>query len=117
MLKHEIIFCPKFARPVLTGELVPALTDLLHKRASQLAVEVETISIQPDHVRIIVIGDVPLKHLVNQLKNHSARCLRAEFPALRSRLPCMWTRAFYARTLGELDPIGALEFLKAQKGR
>ena len=56
----------------------------------------------PDHVHLLVSVDPQygIHRLVKQVKGRSSRVLRQEFPALKSRLPTLWTNSYFAATVG-----------------
>ncbi|WP_410055169.1 IS200/IS605 family transposase [Microvirga sp. Mcv34] len=41
--------------------------------------------------------------MVNRFKGRSSRLMRQEFPALRSRLPTLWSRSYYAGSVGHVS--------------
>jgi hypothetical protein len=41
--------------------------------------------------------------IVNRFKGRSSRLLRQKFPALRSRLPTLWSRSYYAASVGHVS--------------
>ena len=59
----------------------------------------------PDHVHLFVNAhpsDSPSR-VANQFKGLTSRRLRAEFPHLRSRLPALWSRPYFAATVGAVS--------------
>ncbi|MFC5003894.1 transposase [Dactylosporangium cerinum] len=42
-------------------------------------------------------------HVANQVKGYTARVLRVEFASLRSRLPTLWSRSYFAATVGAVS--------------
>jgi putative transposase len=58
--------------------------------------------ILPDHVHLFVKttpADSPA-HVANQFKGFTSRILRAGSPHLRSRLPAVWSKMYFAATVG-----------------
>jgi putative transposase len=54
---------------------------------------------------------------VNRLKGRSSRILRQEFPALRSRLPTLWSRSYFAATVGAVSEQTIRCYIADQKGK
>src|SRR3954453_22320369 len=100
-LKYHLVWCPKYRRPVLVDEVESRLRDLLEGKAAELEMTVHAIEIMPDHVHLFVEADPTrcVAEIVNRLKGFSSRFLRREFASLRSRLPCLWSRSYYAGTV------------------
>ena len=47
-------------------------------------------------------------YLANQFKGMTSRVLREEFPALRKRLPTLWSWSYFASTVGNAS-LAAIE--------
>jgi putative transposase len=41
-----------------------------------------------------------IHRLVEQIKGRSSRYIRQEFPAVRSRIPTLWTNSYFVATVG-----------------
>ena len=96
-LKYHFVWCLKYRRKVLVGEVAEELRSLLYQKAQELGVTVEALEIMPDHVHLFIESDpteAP-QRLANQFKGHTSRILRQKFPGLRSRLPSLWSRSYY----------------------
>lgn len=84
-IAYHLIWCPKYRRRVLTGEVERRLADLLHRKAEELEITIETMEIMPDHVHLFVKSS-PVNsphYIVQQLKGSTSRILRQEFPSLK----------------------------------
>jgi putative transposase len=71
----------------------------------------------PDHVHLLVSVDPQLgiHRLIKLLKGRSSRLLRQEFPHLRSRLPSLWTNAYFVATVGAAPREIVKQYIKEQK--
>src|ERR1035437_4845431 len=89
-LKYHLVWCPKYRRPVLTGDIAARLDELLRELAAELSMTVRALEIMPDHVHLFLEADprMGVAEIVNRLKGRTSHVLREEFPTLRSRLPC-----------------------------
>jgi putative transposase len=54
--------------------------------------------------------------IVNRFKSRSSRLMRQEFPALRSRLPTLWSRSYYPGSVGHVSAKVVEAYIAAQKG-
>ena len=72
----------------------------------------------PDRVHLFVEADPTLcvAEVVNRLKGRTSRLLRQEFPALRSRLPTLWSRSDCAATVGAVSEATIHRYIASQKG-
>lgn len=117
-LKYHLVWCPKYRRSVLVGPVEERLKLLLREKAAALNTEIEALEVMPDHVHLFVSADPTeaVQHLVNQFKGSTSRILRQEFPALRSRLPSLWSRSYYAGTVGHVSEATVRRYIENQKG-
>jgi len=56
-------------------------------------------------------------YIANQLKGFTSGHLRAEFPALRRRLPTLWSRSFFAATVGSVSAAAVERYIDTQYER
>ena len=88
-LSYHIVFCPKYRRKVLVGDVETRLKHILYATAQQYGVLIETMEVMPDHVHLFVTSDPTrcVAEIVNRLKGVSSRLLRQEFRHLVSKMP------------------------------
>lgn len=118
-VKYHLVWCPKYRRKVLVGGVEVRLKELLYSKADQLGIQIEAIEIMPDYVYVFITGTpmVAIQHIVNQLKGYSSRIMRSEFKELRTRLPTLWSRSYYAGTVGHVSEDTIRKYIADQKGR
>ena len=92
--KYHVVFCPKYRRKVLIDGIDERLGEIFEEVADKWEFNIIEKGIMPDHVHLLI--DVNprfgIMNAVKKLKGTSATMLRNEFPALKHRLPCLWTR-------------------------
>ncbi len=118
-LKYHLVWCPKYRRGVLIGEVADELRSLLYQKAQELAVTIEALEIMPDHVHLFIQSDpteAP-QRLANQFKGYTSRILRMKFPQLRSRLPSLWSRSYYVGSVGHVSEETVQRYIEMQKSR
>lgn len=116
-IAYHLIWCPKYRRRVLTGEVEKRLAELLFIKAEELEITIETMEILPDHVHLFVKSS-PVNsphYIVQQLKGSTSRILRQEFPSLKSRLPTLWTRSYYCESIGHISEDTVRRYIEEQK--
>jgi putative transposase len=118
-LKYHVVWCPKYRRPVLVGEIADRLRALLAEKAAELGMTIHALEVRPDHVHLFVESDPTrcVAEIVNRLKGSTSRVLRDEFPPLRSRLPTLWSRSYYAGSVGHVSAATIERYIAGQKGR
>lgn len=118
-LNYHIVFCPKYRRKVLVGEIETRLKELIYEKAETLRVDIASLEVMPDHVHLFIStppSDAP-QHYVNQFKGYTSRILRLEFPELKSKLPCLWSRSYYIGAAGTVTAEVIRRYIESQKGK
>src|SRR5512135_2890769 len=118
-LKYHIVWCPKFRRPVLVDAVAGRLRGLLTEKAADLGMEIQALEIMPDHVHLFVEAEPTrcVAEILNRLKGYTSHVLREEFPSLRSRLPTLWSRSYYAGSVGHVSAATVERYIASQKGK
>lgn len=100
--KYHRVFCPKYRRKVLTGEIAERLKVIIVEVAAETSSEILSMEIMPDHVHILCEVDPSFGAMkfVRLCKGRSSRYLRQEFPMLKTRLPILWTNSTFLSTVG-----------------
>lgn len=116
-LGYHLIWCPKYRREVLTGDIEERLKELFLQKAEELGIEIKKMEVMPDHVHLFVKSKptYAIHFVVQQLKGYSSRILRQEFSSLKSRLPTLWTRSYYCESVGNISEATILKYIENQK--
>ncbi len=117
-LKYHIVWRPKYRRPVLTRAIAEDAASLIREQADRLGATVHALEVMPDHVHLCLESDptLPVQFLANQFKGYTSRVLRDRYPALKSRLPSLWSRSYYVGTVGAVSEASVRRYIAAQKG-
>jgi putative transposase len=80
---------------------------------------IHAIEVMPDHVHLFIEFDPRwgVAEIVKRYKGFTSRILRLEFPTLRSRLPTLWSRSYYAGTVGHVSEATIKTYIESQKGK
>lgn len=118
-LKYHVVWCPKYRRPVLVGGVADRLRELIAEKAAELGMTIHALEVMPDHVHLFVESDPTrcVAEIVNRLKGVTSRVLRQEFPSLRSRLPTLWSRSYFAGSIGHVSAATIERYIAEQKGK
>ena len=115
--QFHVIFCPKYRRKVLVDGVDERLKEIILQIAKEKNVEIKALEIMPDHVHVFIDFDPrrTLHKIVKDFKGISARILREEFPYLKSRLPSLWTRSYFACSIGHISEETIKKYIENQK--
>ncbi len=116
---YHVVWCPKYRRGVLTGDVEMRLKELIREAVANKGAWLIEMETMPDHVQLLVEVDPQLgiHRLVKAVKGHTSRLLRKEFPSLRSRLPTLWTNSYFVATVGGASLEVVKQYVAEQKNR
>lgn len=116
---YHLIWCPKYRRKVLVGDVEKRLKELLQKKADEIGVSIEKMEVLPDHLHLFVKAppSAAPHWIVQQLKGYTSHELRKEFDPLRTRLPTLWTRSYYVESYGHISEETIKKYIEEQKNQ
>jgi putative transposase len=116
--RYHIVFCPKYRRKVLTETIANRLKTIILEIVESLNGEVIELEVMADHVHVLLSCDPQfgVHRMVKRIKGASAYTLRKEFPHLKSRLPSLWTNAYFCATVGAVSLETVKKYIEGQKG-
>ena len=117
--RYHVVFCPKYRRKVLTPPIDERLKVILAEQIERWGQERIELEVMPDHLHLLVGCDQQfgIHRLVKLLKGYSSHELRAEFPALKRRLPSRWTNSYFVATVGGVTLETLKRYVESQKGK
>ena len=115
---YHLIWCPKYRRKVLVGNVEARLKELLYAKAQEIGTQISQMEVMPDHLHLFV-KSTPINsphYIVQQLKGYTSRTLRQEFKNLL-KLPSLWTRSYYCESVGHISEATVKKYIEEQKGK
>lgn len=115
--KYHVVWCPKYRRKVLTGEIEARLKELIVETAKGTNADVIEMEVMPDYVHLLIEVDPQygINKAVRHIKGVSSHALRSEFPSLKSRLPTLWTNSYFVSTVGGAPLSAIKQYIENQK--
>jgi putative transposase len=115
----HVVWCPKYRRRVLGGRIEARLKEIIREVVAEKGAWLVEVEVMPDHVHLLVEVDPQfgVHRLVKAIKGRSSRMLREEFPALKSRLPTLWTNSYFVATVGGAPLEVVKKYVENQKNR
>ncbi len=115
--QYHVVFCPKYRRKVLEGDIEKRLKELILEKQEEYGYKVLDMEIMPDHVHLLL--DVEPKKgvetAVNMIKGYTSHELRNEFPSLKRRLPTLWTHSKFISSVGAVTLEVVKKYIEEQK--
>lgn len=80
-------------------------------------VDILKMEIMPDYVHLLMEVDPQygIHKAVKALKGYTSKILRDEFPALRTRMPALWTNSYFVSTVGGAPLEAVKQYIENQK--
>ncbi|MFI6882705.1 IS200/IS605 family transposase [Streptosporangium canum] len=115
----HVVWCPKYRRRVLGGQIEERLKQLIREVIEEKGAWLVELDVMPDHVHLLVEVDPQfgIHTLVKAIKGRTSRLLREEFPALKSKLPTLWTNSYFVATVGGAPLEVVKRYVDNQKNR
>lgn len=112
--KYHVVFCPKYRRKVLVGDIAERLKAIISEIAAETGSEVLNLEVLPDHVHLLcgVDPSFGVMKFVRLCKGRSSRLLRQEFPKLKTRLPTLWTNSTFVSSVGDVPLSIVKQYIK-----
>lgn len=115
--QYHVIFCPKYRRKVLTDGIDERLKELIIEKQEEYGYEVLDIEVMPDHVHLLLDVDpkIGIYSVITKIKGYTSKQLREEFPALKKRIPTLWTHSKFISSVGSVTLDVVKRYIEEQK--
>ncbi len=116
--QYHVVFCPKYRRSVLTGDVEKRLKGLILEKQDEYGYKILDMEVMPDHVHLLIDTNpiIGIFTIVNKIKGYTSHELRKEFPSLKSRLPTLWTQSKFISSVGAVTLEVVKKYIEEQKG-
>jgi putative transposase len=118
LINDHFVFCPRYRRKVLVGQVEVKLKELLAQVCSEMDIEILAIECDVDHCHLFVSTPPTLSPagIMARVKGVTSRTLRQEFAHLQ-HLPSLWTRSYFVSTAGNVSSETIKRYVQEQKTR
>ncbi|WP_069790556.1 IS200/IS605 family transposase [Cyanobacterium sp. IPPAS B-1200] len=115
--QYHVVWCVKYRKKLLVGEIETRLKQIVLKVAEELQAEIVEMETDQDHIHLLIRCDPQfgIHKIVKRMKGRSSRLLRAEFKILRTRLPSLWTNSYFVSTVGGAPLAVIKQYIKDQQ--
>jgi len=103
-LKYHFVWCPKYRRLVLGGNIGKYVAHVIREIAARCDFRVEEMAVMPDHVHLFVSAppDVAPAKIVQTVKSITARKVFERYPSVKRKLwgGALWERGYFVMSSG-----------------
>lgn len=118
-IQYHLVWCVKYRRDVLTGQVDADMKDLLHHIAQDNGIIILELESDYNHVHLLI--DCKPQHyipnIVKALKGVSARRLFKQHPELKTKLwdGHLWNPSYFVATVSEATDMQIRAYIQNQK--
>ncbi len=115
-LQYHLIFCTKYRRDLLSGDVASVLKEQIDDIAERRNITILNKECGLDHIHILFRGTptTNLSKVVNAFKGATSRKLRDKFPALKEH-KSLWSPTYFLATTGEVTLDQLKEYVENQR--
>ena len=115
--KYHVVWCPKYRRKVLVGNVQARLKELIQETCLEIKVDIIEMEIMPDHVHLLLEVDPQygIHKAIKLIKGRTSPYLRKEFKHLTTKLPTLWTNSYFVSTIGGAPLNVIKQYIESQK--
>lgn len=115
--KYHVVWCPKYRRKVLVGNVEKRLKEIIIDTCAKYNFSLIEMEVMPDHIHILIEVDPQygIHKAIKLLKGISSRILRKEFVHLTTKIPTLWTNSYFISTVGGAPLDIVKQYIESQK--
>jgi putative transposase len=117
LIAYHLVRTPKRRKAVLVGDVAKDCRRLIETKCQAQGWRIVELTIQPDHVHLFVVAcpTTLATEIVKECKGVTSHELRRKHKQLL-KLPSLWTRSYFAATVGNVSQAVIEAYIAAQKG-
>ena len=118
LINYHFVFCPRYRRKVLVGDVEKRLKEILPGICQEIEVSIVALEVMPDHIHIFLnaLPSISPSDIMAKVKGVTSKTLRQEFKHLQ-HLSSLWTRSFFCSTARNVSSETVQRYIEEQKKR
>ena len=117
--EYHIIWCTKYRRQVLTSAIQSRIKEVILEQQEAYGYRIRAMEVMPDHLHLLISvpPNVAVTQVIGKIKGFTSKVIREEYPALKTRLPSLWTRSKFVASTGGVTLDVLKQYVENQKGQ
>ncbi len=117
LIAYHLVWTPKRRKAVLIGPVAADCRKLIEAKCAERGWHIIELVVNPDHIHLFLRAwpSVAAAEIVKECKGVTSHALREKYPSLK-KLPSLWTRSYFAATVGNVSTETIKRYIEAQKG-
>lgn len=120
-LQYHIVWCTKYRRQVLEGEIEKYCKEILYDIAKEYGFQIAAMEMMPDHVHILVDcrPQFYIPDMIKIMKGNTARKIFLQFPQIKEKLwgGHLWNPSYCVVTVSDRSYDQVRRYVEGQKKR
>lgn len=115
--RYHVVWCPKYRRKVLIGDVKARLKDLVKQICQKSQLDLLEMEVTSDHIYLLLEVDPQfgIHKAIKLIKGTTSRILRSEFKHLTTKLPTLWTNSYFVSTADRVPLSAIKQYIESQK--
>ena len=103
---------------MLSPDIQDRLKAIITEQQEAYGYKIRALEVMPDHLHLLmsVPPNVSVTSVIGKIKGFTSKTIREEFPAMKSRLPTLWTRSKFVASTGGVTLDALKAYVENQKG-
>ena len=118
-LQYHIVWCTKYRRKILTGDIAEDVKGYLYDTAKSLDIKLPAMEVMPDHVHLLTDCKPQLRpsDAIKVFKGNTARWLFMAHPEIKTQLwgGHLWNPSYFIVTVSDRSFAQIKEYIDSQK--
>jgi putative transposase len=118
LINYHFVFCPRYRRKLLVGEVEIRFKELLKEICDSMNLEILAVECEKDHCHLFV-NALPTHSpagIMARIKGGTSKKFREEIKHL-SQMVSLWTRSYFVSTAGNVSSETIKRYVEEQKTR
>lgn len=100
--EYHVIWYTKYRRSVLLPDIQDFLKHVITAQQEASGYKIRSLEVMPDNLHLLmsVPPNVAVTSVIGKIKGFTLKVVREQFPALKTRLPTLWTRSKFVASTG-----------------
>ena len=114
---YQTIWCTMYKRELLTKDIAAIIKNVAREECSKNGGQLRSMEIHPRLVRMTVKlpSQMTIHGLIKDIKSNTFKQVKELYPETFKKVPSLWTNAYYAETIGNINDEAVDEFIANQK--
>lgn len=115
LIIYHLIWCTKRRKKILINNIKIDCEQIIKQKCLEKGWNILELAVQPEHIHLFVqsFPTISAYDIIKECKGITSYYLRKNYSELK-KLPCLWTRSYFASTAGNVSAETIQQYIEAQ---